>query len=516
MPYTRSGKCVHKRNADGSPGAVVKCHDDVKQAQAHLEALEANVSDATDKDQKEMRYTQQEVNYRVLSDTPGKACVNCRWYRRWDSTCLIVEEWPDPIVLTGLSDQWEARPEPPEPAPVPVVIVDDQSKASDNPADVPPKPTETPPAPEVPATKSLAERFADWIKATLLETASTKEQAYGFKVHPTGNTWLAWYSTATKDLEDEMFPRKATDEFIERVQKGLEPYPELWMFHAALPIGKAAVIGRQDLITYAAGSFDDTPRAKAFQTWARKQKGDLPVSHGFKFLKALKRDGAYWHYNTFEISPLHPVYQKAANPTAKFSEVFDMTIKPEQIKALADVFGSDELARKMAEEALAAMEKKSKELAAQGMDFKESGEAPAVPVVDADARKELETVKSAQTTAQTAYEALAKSVTDSNQKVVDALAALTGTKEKVDAHEKQLADLTQQVTAAVKQVTDLTARVDQALTLSAPASKSVLSQVLAGDPAFAEAADLQKKNADPAPKPILDQVLAGAPIAIGE
>lgn len=452
------------------------------------------MNEPEEKDAKEIRYTQAEVNYRLLSDTPGKACVNCRWYRRWDSTCFIVEEWPDPIVLTGLSDEWQARPEPPEPAPVPVVIVGDESKEEGK--DIPPstddasaKEDKQPPAPDV------LSRFAAWIKSNLLQIEETKELEYGFKAHPTNNTWLAWWTTTTKDLEGEYFPTKAVDEYIGRVKSGVEPYPELWMFHLPLVIGHAKELGRVGLIAYAAGEFDDTPRAKQFQSWSRKRKDALPESHGFKYIKSLKRNSAYWHFNTFEISPLHPVYQKAANPIAKFSEVYDMTIKPEQIKALADVAGSDELAQQWAAEALAAMERKSKELEAQGVDFKDTGEPPVIPVVDADARKDIEAVKSAQAS-------LEKTLTEAVSKAV---------KESGEALAKQLADELTKRDTTIKELTDKVAKLEtdraEEKQLHPPASNSYLTQFLEGSKDLKEAEDLRKKNAEPPQQPILAQML---------
>jgi hypothetical protein len=46
MPYVLKGNCVHKKNADGSPGELVKCHSSKDQATAHLRALYANVTAA--------------------------------------------------------------------------------------------------------------------------------------------------------------------------------------------------------------------------------------------------------------------------------------------------------------------------------------------------------------------------------------------------------------------------------------------------------------------------------------
>ena len=46
MPYKIFGNCVHKTNADGSKGELVKCHDDKDKALAHMRALWANVRDS--------------------------------------------------------------------------------------------------------------------------------------------------------------------------------------------------------------------------------------------------------------------------------------------------------------------------------------------------------------------------------------------------------------------------------------------------------------------------------------
>lgn len=46
MPWLLKGNCVHKKNEDGSAGAVVKCHRTRDEAVAHLRALYKNVPDA--------------------------------------------------------------------------------------------------------------------------------------------------------------------------------------------------------------------------------------------------------------------------------------------------------------------------------------------------------------------------------------------------------------------------------------------------------------------------------------
>lgn len=508
MPYRVSGKCVQV-NRNGR-WENLKCHESEAKARAHHRALEANVDEVKEQSDKEfMRPSQAEAQYTPLSTKVGQACANCRWLVG-DDYCHLISNMPDDILVTGWCNRWEAKPIPPEPEPVPVVIVepmegmDGEHKEAETSA-----PPEAPAEPEAAKeqqteqpTADVLSRFAAWIKSTLLQVGETKELAYGFKVHPTNNTWLTWWTAATKDREGEYFPRKAIDDYIARVKSGVEPYPDLWMFHLALPIGKAKEIGRHELIGYAAGTFDDSPRAKAFIAWARKQQGDLPTSHGFKYIKSLKRDGAYWHFNTFEISPLHPVYQKAAHPIARFSEVYNMTIKPEQMKALADVFGSDELAQQAAKEALEAMDKKSKELQAQGVDFKDTGEAPVIPVIDSDARKELDALKTAQST-------LEKTLTDNLTKVIQAQGETVAKalKEELDKRDATIKELTDQVTA-------LKAEREAEKELHPPASQSVITQILAGK-GLAEAEDLRKKNAEtPAPS-VVDRFVGGQPIAQG-
>jgi hypothetical protein len=46
MPYVIVGKCVHKKNEDGSTGETVKCHESEEKAKAHMRALYANVKDS--------------------------------------------------------------------------------------------------------------------------------------------------------------------------------------------------------------------------------------------------------------------------------------------------------------------------------------------------------------------------------------------------------------------------------------------------------------------------------------
>ena len=46
MPWKSFGKCVHKLNADGSKGELIKCHETEGEADRHIRALYANVEDS--------------------------------------------------------------------------------------------------------------------------------------------------------------------------------------------------------------------------------------------------------------------------------------------------------------------------------------------------------------------------------------------------------------------------------------------------------------------------------------
>ncbi|MCI0349919.1 MAG: hypothetical protein L0Z53_10880, partial [Acidobacteriales bacterium] len=275
---------------------------------------------------KAQKFTQQEVNYIELSETPGKACANCRFFNALDNWCTVIENWPEDVLATGYCDFWHAKTKPGEipVEPLPVVIVGDESKEVEKPAETV--------APTMPVAehKSITTKLFDWFKSVMGEASkeAASGRVSGFKVSADGNAWFAWHTGAAEDLEKEIFPMAAHDSFIDRFDKQLVPRAELWFWHMPIPHGKALWIGREDLVVASAGVFDETPTAERFKAWYREHS-DLEVSQGFTFIKALKQDKTYWHYDTFEISPLPP-QAKAAYPYTQFNEVVDMSITPEK------------------------------------------------------------------------------------------------------------------------------------------------------------------------------------------
>lgn len=57
----RDGKCVYKKNKDGSRGKKEGCSDSVEKAKDYLKALYANVDDATKKENKTMKIKKTEL-----------------------------------------------------------------------------------------------------------------------------------------------------------------------------------------------------------------------------------------------------------------------------------------------------------------------------------------------------------------------------------------------------------------------------------------------------------------------
>ena len=61
MPYIRDGKCVYKKNKDGSRGEKEGCSDSIEKAKDYLKALYANTDDAPKKENKSMKMKKSEL-----------------------------------------------------------------------------------------------------------------------------------------------------------------------------------------------------------------------------------------------------------------------------------------------------------------------------------------------------------------------------------------------------------------------------------------------------------------------
>jgi hypothetical protein len=190
----------------------------------------------------------------------------------------------------------------------------------------------------------------------------------GIKV--VGNYWFARYSNAFKDREGEFFPVEAIDAYIDRLDVGVVPMPELWVWHTPIVLGKAKTVARIGMFVVAAGEFADTPLGQAAKAYLSKHKAKL--SHGFVFEKEAFKDNAYHNFNTFEISILPFGKDVEANAYTNF-EVKDMAISKDKEKLLAEMFGED-----TAKELVANTDKASKALTELGVEFKDFADIAAL------------------------------------------------------------------------------------------------------------------------------------------
>lgn len=122
--------------------------------------------------------------------------------------------------------------------------------------------------------------------------------------------WLTSYSNNLVDREKEIISARSHRYFIEQVEKGTEPYPELWLWH--IPQWK---IGQADFLAYdendngvgfavASGTIDKG--CEPIATWLSEQE-DFLVSHGmpiYSIVRDPEDERVLIQHVTREISPL--------------------------------------------------------------------------------------------------------------------------------------------------------------------------------------------------------------------
>ena len=174
------------------------------------------------------------------------------------------------------------------------------------------------------------------------------EELTAFKVveHPNGSAhWLAVYSNNFKDRDGEVFPAAAIDAYVQRVDTGIVPPPELWVWHAGknVAIGNADWVGRHGHFTFAAGQFYGGEAALKAKAYYAKHAKDTGISHGFTFPES-KFDGKHYHeFNTFEISLLPRGAE--ANWYTSLEGVKALKMDDKKKQYLEEVFGQEHAAR---------------------------------------------------------------------------------------------------------------------------------------------------------------------------
>ncbi len=200
--------------------------------------------------------------------------------------------------------------------------------------------------------------------------------------------WMATFTNNFKDRDGEIISEKALDDYIERVNSGLIPLPELWLGHIEGPKhGQADMVFGVGSFVTAVGSFDKTPDAEKAVDFYKKNAAKVSLSHGFTFPSWGLKNGIYDVVNVFEISVL-PAPLVASNPFTEF-EVNNMKqISPEQQTALSLVFGKEKV-----DAIIETRRQQSEEIKAAGVAFKDFAEVPAEAPAEEPSRAEAETVK---------------------------------------------------------------------------------------------------------------------------
>lgn len=456
MPYKLDGNCVVKADT----GKTVKCHKTHAEALAHLRALEANVSDAADK-QKMMLLEQKEVNYGAASGQTGKACSNCRWFDTWGESprCNLVVCWPEPIEPNGLCDRHEVIP-PPEPLPIEVVIVEPPVEADDS------------------QEMGMAQRKSFWERTFNLLFGSKEQAFHGFKVL-SNNRWVGWWTNNFEDREGEIFTEKAIDDFIASVKSGLVEYPELWFWHIeGTKHGKADGLWRLGHFALATGTFDSTPMAQQFKAYYQTVD-HYGMSHGYEYFRSQKSGRFYNQFKTRELSPLRN--QAAANDLT-YWEVKQMQISAQAQKELEAALGAEQ-----AKAIIAAAEARNKEAEATGRDYK--GFTP---------DQEFETLKEQVKGLVTAV----KGLSDLNTSLT-AVAGLPA----------QLKTIQDGMNTIMTRQTELEKKAAEWTDLQPPASQS--TETLLGDRDKADLKKVQDKAAEMGKKSLVEQAIEGVS-AVGE
>jgi hypothetical protein len=257
-----------------------------------------------------------------------------------------------------------------------------------------------------------------------------------YKEEDGGYGWIASYSNKFMDRDNppDIIASTAHKEFVEKVDRGEAPLPELHLWHVPeWKIGYATALAYDDSgFPIAIGRFDDNQESKEVAEWLSEQE-DFGVSHGM-WNKTIKRDPedptVIITYETHEISPLPQ--DKAANLLA------DWYVIENDIKELEEVTMTipenkrqELLERGLPESTLLALEERNKKKAetasAEGIKSKEeTTEAQPVPEVTEVETTSTEAVSETEKPVKT--EDAQASEFPTRQEVADAIASVLAPK----------------------------------------------------------------------------------------
>lgn len=248
---------------------------------------------------------------------------------------------------------------------------------------------------EVDEPKGIVDRVIDVISGEK-EKDENEDTFFVWKDTQTDEwRWVSVYSNNLRDREKEIIAEQSHRHFIETVEKGDEPYPELWLWHI-----KDWKIGQADFLAYdnagdgigfalASGTIDKGNETIA--EWLSKQD-DFQVSHGMPASSVVRDpedDSIILQHITREVSPL-PGWAAAnqlgthTNWFMEQKEADNMPIQDGKKKVLTD--------RGLSEEALKNLEdansKEAEKAVEEKVDFKET---------EAEEKKDASTTDEGQT-----------------------------------------------------------------------------------------------------------------------
>jgi len=269
--------------------------------------------------------------------------------------------------------------------------------------------------------------------------------------------WVGVYSNKFRDNDSpaEILAEKAHLQFIERVEKGVFEYPDLYIWHIPSAIGKADLLAYDDAgFSVVAGTLEED-----FAIALMESKEDLAMSHGMpvQYIRRDKEDPTIIvEYASIEVSIL-PRYA-AANKMTEFVILKDeeetMTIIPEGKRQQVTNLLGENLTERLEAGILASSEK----AIADGIEYKEEAEVEEATTEEAGAEivEEPEIV-----------EEVAEEVAEAEGEVSDSTDVDGDTVEKGNDNESianTLAAIVDAVTASQAQVIEavkaLTERID--------------------------------------------------------
>lgn len=230
---------------------------------------------------------------------------------------------------------------------------------------------------------ALLERLWEGIKGRLGMSYSPSDDT-AFKVVTDANGiahWFATWTNAYQDRDRQFFPESEIKAYIQRVDTGIVPLPELWVWHGGkqVRIGVAQQVDGHGRFGLAAGVFDDTPQGhKAREYYANPRHAkQTRLSHGFTYPTKNFDGTVFRQFNTFEISLLPKGVE--ANLYTSLEGVKAMVIDEKKRKYYEEVFGAEEFKHIL--DNLTEKDKALAELGAEYKDFTDVEQASA-PVPD--------------------------------------------------------------------------------------------------------------------------------------